>query len=257
MTLGEVLHYAEQFRAERARAFFDLMAHVQLAEPQTIVDLGCGDGAFTASLAQRWGGAHVYGVDSSLEMLTVAGRLSSERLSFEHGDLMTWQPPCRPELVVSSAALQWVPGHARVIRTLGEVVATDGVLAFQVPQEIDAARALQEMLRAPLWRSSLASQPAHTGYVLKTAEYVAILSSSGFEVNAWDTTYFHVLQGEDPVLDWMRATLLRSVLPQLPSPAHADFLSDYGRELERLYPRRSFGTVLPIARCFVVGSKRA
>src|SRR5919206_531934 len=47
-----------RFGDERARPFTDLIAHVGAQEPRTVVDLGCGEGALTASLAQRWPGAH-------------------------------------------------------------------------------------------------------------------------------------------------------------------------------------------------------
>ena len=35
------------------------------ADPARVVDLGCGPGALTATLAERWPSARVVGVDSS------------------------------------------------------------------------------------------------------------------------------------------------------------------------------------------------
>ena len=52
-------------RGERARPFTDLLTRVERTTPHTVVDLGCGEGALTASLAARWPGATVTGVDSS------------------------------------------------------------------------------------------------------------------------------------------------------------------------------------------------
>ena len=70
-----------KFEAERARPFHDLVAQVAHRSPTTVVDLGCGPGHLTATLAERWPAARVTGVDSSAEMIeatrdvAVPGRL--------------------------------------------------------------------------------------------------------------------------------------------------------------------------------------
>jgi trans-aconitate 2-methyltransferase len=53
------------FGDERARPFHDLLAAVGAQNPAEVVDLGCGPGNLTATLAQRWPSARVVGVDSS------------------------------------------------------------------------------------------------------------------------------------------------------------------------------------------------
>src|SRR5687768_13678400 len=62
------LRYAD----ERARPFHELVARVGAESPRTVVDLGCGEGALTASLAARWPEARITGIDSSPEMLAAA-----------------------------------------------------------------------------------------------------------------------------------------------------------------------------------------
>ncbi|MDQ5861367.1 MAG: methyltransferase domain-containing protein, partial [Actinomycetota bacterium] len=58
-----------QFGDYRDRPFFDLTGRVQADRPQHVVDLGCGPGNLTATLARRWPEAKVVGLDSSGEML--------------------------------------------------------------------------------------------------------------------------------------------------------------------------------------------
>src|SRR4051812_619377 len=103
----------ELFAAERARPFHDLVAQIPTAAPKHVVDLGCGPGTVTATLADRWPGAHVYGLDSSPDMITVAERLARPgRLEFGLGDVARWHPdPGTVDVIVSNAALQWVPDH--------------------------------------------------------------------------------------------------------------------------------------------------
>jgi trans-aconitate 2-methyltransferase len=65
-----------------------------------------------------------------------------------------------------------------------------------------------------------------------------------------------VLQGGNPVLDWMLGTGLRPVLAALTDPEDQEaFLSEYGAKLARAYPTTTQGTVLPFRRIFVVATK--
>ncbi|BCJ55645.1 hypothetical protein Asp14428_71200 [Actinoplanes sp. NBRC 14428] len=61
-----------RFGAERSRPFFDLVARIGAERPRGVVDLGCGSGELTATLAGRWPGARVTGLDSLPEMIAGA-----------------------------------------------------------------------------------------------------------------------------------------------------------------------------------------
>ena len=56
---------------------------------------------------------------------------------------------------------------------------------------------------------------------------------------AWQTTYFHVLGGEDPILEWMRGTTLRPILERLPADRHDAFLADLAALLREAYPQEN------------------
>lgn len=76
-----------RFAGERGRPFVDLLSRVDAASPSYVVDLGCGPGNLTATLADRWPGAVVEGLDSSPEMIE-KGRAevgSADRLHFRGG----------------------------------------------------------------------------------------------------------------------------------------------------------------------------
>ena len=48
--------------------------------------------------------------------------------------------------------------------------------------------------------------------VLEPAGYFDVLAAAGLAPDVWETTYLHVLTGADPVLAWVRSTVLRPVL---------------------------------------------
>ncbi|MGY4654421.1 trans-aconitate methyltransferase [Mycobacterium sp. URHB0021] len=56
------------FADHRGRPFYELVARVAAEAPRRVVDLGCGPGNLTATLAQRWPAAVIEAWDSSPEM---------------------------------------------------------------------------------------------------------------------------------------------------------------------------------------------
>jgi trans-aconitate 2-methyltransferase len=85
--------------------------------------------------------------------------------------------------------------------------------------------------------------------------YLRLLAGEGLQVDAWETVYHQVLQGEDPVLEWVRGTGLRPVLAALTAAEGAEFEEGYARLLRQAYPAEPFGTVFPFRRIFAVAVK--
>jgi trans-aconitate 2-methyltransferase len=244
---------------ERSRPFRDLLARVPARQPRRIVDLGCGNGALTATLAERWPAASVLGIDSSAEMLAdAASRELPGRLAFQPGSIQEWQPEQPVDLLVSNAALHWVPGHGELLGRLVRWLAPGGWLAFQVPGNFRSPShtILAQLCQSARWRDRLGALADRAG-ALEPAGYLDRLSVMGCRVDAWETTYLHVLGGDDPVLEWTRGTALRPVLAALSDdPAAAEeFEREYGGQLRVAYPARPYGTLLPFRRIFVVASR--
>ena len=84
-----------------------------------------------------------------------------------------------------------------------------------------------------------------------------MLAGAGCRVDAWETTYLHVLPGEDPVVEWVKGTALRPVLARLDDAQAAEFLGEYRERMRVAYPARPYGTVLPFRRVFVVAQRTA
>ena len=246
-----------RFAGERARPFADLLARVDVPGPRAVVDLGCGEGALTASLAARWPGAAVTGVDSSPEMLSAAAAHAVDgRVAFERGDVRDWRPGGPVDVVVSNAVLHWVPGHADLLARWAGWLAPGGALAVQVPGNHRAPthRLLADLCTSPRWADRLAAAAPPPDPVLDPAGYLDVLTAAGLAADVWETTYLHVLRGPDPVLGWVRSTVLRPVLAHLDDGAAAELADAYAGALREAYPARPDGTtVLPFRRVFAVG----
>jgi trans-aconitate 2-methyltransferase len=249
-----------RFGGERARPFVELVARVGAESPRSVVDLGCGEGTLTASLTQRWPGARVTGVDSSPEMLAAAATSAVPgRVEFVAGDVQDWSPEGgTADVVVSNAVLHWVPGHERLLTRWAGWLPPGGWLAVQVPGNFRAPThaLLAELCRSPRWADRLADEAPRPDTVLEPADYLGVLSTAGLDADVWETTYLHVLNGDDPVLGWVRSTVLRPVLARLPDDDAAAFTEEYAAALRAAYPVRSDGTTaLPFRRIFAVGSR--
>lgn len=250
---GQYGRYAD----ERSRPFRELVDRIDVRDPAEVVDLGCGDGALTATLTRRWPGASVLGVDSSEEMLDKAP--AGDRLRFRLGTIQDWRPDAPVDVLVSNAALQWVPDHLRELDRLVSLVRPGGWFAFQVPGNADAPShtILAELRRSPRWRDLLGAGAGRFPDTADPPVYLDRLARLGCAVDAWETTYAHVLPGPDPVLQWVRGTALRPVLARLSPAEAAEFEADYGAALRTAYPSAPYGTVLPFRRIFVVAQVAA
>jgi trans-aconitate 2-methyltransferase len=249
----------------RARPFTDLLARVPdlPADRPVIADLGCGPGNVTALLAARWPTAHITGYDTSSDMLDKARAEHAGptpgggHLDFAHADVRTWTPAQPYDLIVSNATLQWVPGH---VERFGEWVgglAPGGTFAFQVPGNFDSpSHRLMRELAEP---AGLSDTLRHDDAVLPPQAYLAALADLGCAADVWETTYIHLLQGQDPVLDWVKGTGLRPVLTALADDPKARdaFLTEYREALREAYPAGPHGTAFPFRRIFAVARKES
>lgn len=244
-----------EFADERGRPFADLLARVGASEPATVVDLGCGPGQLTAALTGRWPRARIEGLDSSPEMIGRAQQHAGERLSFRLGDLRSWQPETPVDVLVSNATLQWVPGHRELLARLVAAVRPGGWFAFQVPGNFGepSHRLLHELAAEPRYREATRAVPRPAA--ADPGEYLSDLAGLGCEVDAWETTYLHVLHGPDPVFRWISGTGARPVLQALDPEQRPAFEAEYRSRLAAAYPSRPYGTVLPFRRVFVVARR--
>lgn len=99
----------------------------------------------------------------------------------------------------------------------------------------------------------------HDDAVLPPETYLEKLADLGCTADVWETTYVHLLAGEDPVLDWVKGTGLRPILTALADdPAQRDeFVSRYRAALRKAYPATAYGTPFPFRRIFAVARKGA
>lgn len=249
----------------RDRPFFDLTSRIGAVAPASAVDLGCGPGNLTATLARRWPQASVVGLDSSAAMVEKAQGLTVPGLSFVQGDIAAWSPlagasapGAPPDVIVSNAALQWVPGHRELMSGWLATMHPGAWLGVQVPGNFGAPShvLMRELAESSRWRKQLGRVLQHDDVVAEPAVYQELFLSGGARVDVWETTYNQLLQGENAVLEWVRGTALRPILSALSASEADEFEGEYTALLAAAYPAGAHGTIYPFRRIFMVGEKQ-
>jgi trans-aconitate 2-methyltransferase len=244
-----------KFAGQRLRPAVDLLARVDAADPRTVFDLGAGAGNVTQLLAARWPRARITGVDESPQMLAKAAAVAPA-ITWQRADLASWRPPAPADVVYSNAALHWLGGHDRLFPALLEALAPGGVLAVQMPRNFQAPShaLIAETVRSGPWRAALEpllrEQP-----VAEPAFYYDVLAPRAAALDIWETEYLQVLEGPDPVKEWVKGTWLGPLLAALAEPERGRFEARYAELAARAYPRRPDGrTLFPFRRLFIVAT---
>lgn len=246
-----------RFSERRLRPALDLLGRVDLDAPRRIVDLGCGTGMVTPFLRDRWPTARVVGVDNAPEMLAVARAEQPKGLWIE-ADITTWLPDQPVDLVYSNAVLHWLDDHASLFPRLVALLETGGVLAVQMPHNYEQpSHSLAiDVARAGPWRDRLdpVLRPAPVG---APTFYHDVLAPVAGRIDVWQTIYWETLEGENPVVEWTKGSLLRPLLAALRPEEAAEFETEYRRRVAAAYPPRSDGSTLyPFERLFLVATAR-
>ena len=204
----------------------------------------------------RWPNAQIVGLDSSPEMIKRAAQFAGPRVRFQLQDLRDWQPETSVDVIISNATLQWVSGHRDLLPSLVSALAQmDGW-----PSRCRETSTSPVIGCFASWPTTPRYAPMLTEVAWPIAAdaacYLDDLARLGCSVDAWETTYLHVLSGPDPVFRWISGTGARPVLQALPDDRREQFVSEYQELLNKAYPTRPYGTVLHFRRIFVVAQRR-
>lgn len=240
-----------QFASERTRPAAELLARIAKPSAHNIADLGCGPGNSTALLRKAWPDAEITGVDNSAAMLEKA-QSNLPDCHFVAADISCWHPRTPLDVVYANASLQWVPDHQQLFPHLISLLANDGVLAVQMPDNWqEPSHAAMRQVANELGHPSRAREA-----LPDIQRYYDLLTSCGCQVDIWRTTYIHPMNSHQDIVVWLSATGLRPWLQDLDNVSQQAFLARYLKLLEEHYPRQQNGQVLlAFPRLFIVASR--
>jgi len=178
-------------------------------------------------------------------------------LRWQQADIAAWAPDRPQNLIYSNAALHWLPDHETLFPKLAGDLAPGGVLAVQMPRNFaePSHTAMADAARNGPWIETLEPMlkpaPVH-----EPAFYHRLLAPRVSALDLWETTYFQLLDGNNPVAEWTKGTWLRPMLDALGGDRRAGFEAAYRARIAAAYPPGPDGrTLFPFRRLFMVAKR--
>jgi trans-aconitate 2-methyltransferase len=246
-----------KFEDERTRPSRDLLEQVPLSAPRKAVDIGCGPGNSTELLVERWPDAEIMGIDTSADMLAKARqRLPAQK--FMEANVAHWVPPVDTDVLFANAIFQWVPDHLRHLHRLLGALPEGGVLAVQMPDNLDepSHELMREVANAGPWRKTLGDAARIRDLLPKPGGYYDALRPLSSRIDIWHTVYNHVLDSPEAIVEWVKGTGLRPFIDPLEPADRKEFLREYTARIAAAYLPQADGKVLlRFPRLFIVAKR--
>ncbi len=208
----------------------DLLSLLRLRDDERVLDIGCGDGKITATIAERVPHGAVVGVDISLEMIRFAQQ------NFTELDNVTFQvadAACLPfandfEWVMSFAALHWIHDHRPVLASIARALKPRGRVLMQFGGEGNGGRLFdiaRDVVNAPRWRDYFRGF-TFPWYFPSAEEYEPLVRGTGLLPDRVEVVLREAMhQGREGFVGWMRTTWI-PFLQHLPDDLRDDFIAD-------------------------------
>jgi trans-aconitate 2-methyltransferase len=234
-----------RFNDERLRPARDLLARIRLKAPELVYDLGCGPGNSTALLCEAYPRAKLVGLDTSKTMLAKA-RKDLPQAQFMEADIAAWPGDPNADLLYANASFQWVPDHVSVLLRLLKGLKARGVLALQMPDNLDepSHRLMRETAETRPWAKALRHAAGSREMIRTPNEYYNLLKPYCRSLDIWHTAYYHILDGVQGIVDFVSTTGLRPYLDPLDVAMRGQFVDAYRANLANSYPAVLGGKVL-------------
>ncbi len=177
---------------------------------------------------------------------------------FLEGGIANFAPLQRQDLLLANASIHWLPRHAELLPQLMQTLTAGGVLALQMPNNLNepSHRLMEDVASLPVYAKHLKDFHSERGALLSTREYYDCLIAHSEPVHIWETRYQHILEGHKSIVEWFKSTGLKPYLDMLPPEKRKDFEADYLDRIGHAYPRLSDGKVmLSLPRLFIVARR--
>lgn len=242
-----------------ARELIDKLA---LKGDEALLDIGCGDGKVSAALSQRLPAGSVLGVDSSEQMVSLAGDSFPVR---EYGNVSFAQVDARAltfvgefDVVFSNAALHWIQGHAPVLAGIARSLKDGGRFLLQMGGQgnvVDLIAVLDEMIASAEWAEYFVDFSFPYGFY-GPEQYAGWMAEAGLVAERLELIPKDMVhESADALVGWVRTTWL-PYTQRVPAARREIFVEELVAKYLAAHPPDSDGrTCVRMVRLEVEGYK--
>jgi trans-aconitate methyltransferase len=166
-----------QHSAGQERWARELIPLLNLQPDDRVLDIGCGDGRVTASIAPLVARGSVLGIDSSTEMIRHAGSSFAgvANLSFEQRDALALGYQNEFTVIFSNAVLHWIRDQRRVVHEIARALRPSGRVLVQCGGQGNGQEVIDSFTR-------VASQDRWAQYFAQFESSYAFYSDRDYEL---------------------------------------------------------------------------
>ena len=183
-----------------------LITHLDLQGNERVIDLGCGDGALTARIADLVPKGLVVGIDSSQGMIDAARPKARENLRFVLKDINDLDFYEEFDIAFSNATLHWVKDHQRLYENVHRSLRSSGRIRFNFAGDGNCMHFLR-IVREAMSHDAFAVYFADfqwPWYMPAVDGYAALAESSGLnDVKVWGENADRFFVDTDTMIRWI------------------------------------------------------
>lgn len=254
--------YAANASAQRVWAR-ELMSRLSLRGDEHLLDVGCGDGGFTAELAAAVPLGTVLGIDRSPEMVAHARvthpPTSHPNLTFAEMDARRIVVDREMDAVVSNATLHWVDDHQAFLHGAAAALrpgARLGVSCGGKGNADDVFASIRAVMRDSRWRQGFRGMTVPY-YFFGPEDYLLWLDEAGFEALGVSLTPRDMVQDcRESFVGWIRTTWL-PYTSRVPAELRDDFVEAVVERYLASHPPDAEGGIhVRMVRLEIIAEKR-
>ena len=203
-----------------------LVSELGLRGNERVLDLGCGDGALTAQIADLLPNGEAIGIDASQGMIDIAQTRQRANLRFVRMDINDLDCVEQFDVIFSNATLHWISDHARLLRNVRNVLRRDGRLRFNFAGDGNCSRFFK-VIREAMAADEFSHSFAHyqwPWYMPSVDEYDLLVRQSGLrDARVWGENADRFFPDEDTMIRWVDQPSLVPLLAQVAEDRRAPF----------------------------------
>jgi trans-aconitate 2-methyltransferase len=227
----------------------ELLTMLSLTGNEHVLDIGCGDGMLTATMADMLPNGLAVGIDSSKEMVALAEkhfpRKDYPNLRFIVKDAKRLDFDGEFDAVFSNACLHWIVDHIPVLEGIKRSLKDGGKMLVQMGGKGNAEeiiRTLEALIGTERWAGYFKDFPFPYGFY-SPEEYKAWLTGLGFKIGRAELIPKQmVFENKQGLASWIRTTWL-PYTQAVPENFRKEFIGELADTYIRGYPAHEDGII--------------
>lgn len=223
-----------------------VVAELDLRGTESVLDLGCGDGALTLMIAGQLPKGQVLGIDASRGMIEAALPKSTPNLEFMVMNIDDLDFEETFDVIFSNATLHWVKDHRKLLQNVRGALRPGGRVRFDFAGDgncMNFFSVVREVMELDRFAEAFAGYD-WPWFMPSVEAYTKLAEESGLRnVRVWGGNADRFFPNPDAMIRWIDQPSIVPLLSALPETLRTPF-RDY--VVERMVER----TLQPDGTCF-------